>query len=130
MRVPSQQVVTSNSGVLDPIEATWGFRLLKLGLTGLERMLSQVFRFLDLRSMVHDGQEEPSLQSVRWRSISDSGGMLGDKKGDCDEGSQGGSPTLANDGFDTLVLIEGVAMSDTNGNEGCRARNRSFAETK
>lgn len=30
---------------------------------------------------------------------------------------------LANDGFDTLVLVMSVAMSPTNGNEGCRARN-------
>lgn len=37
---------------------------------------------------------------------------------------------LANDGFDTLVLVMSVAMSPTNGNEGCRARNESFAGRK
>lgn len=45
-------------------------------------------------------------------------------------GSQRGLQTLANDGFDTLVLVMSVAMSPTNGNEGCRARNESFAGRK
>ena len=45
------------------------------------------------------------------------------------ERSRGGSQTLANDGFDTVVLVLCVAMSATTGNEGCRARNCPFAET-
>lgn len=48
--------------------------------------------------------------------------------GACNEGLHGGSRTLANDGFDTVVLVVCVAMSDTNVNKGCRARNRPFAE--
>ena len=49
--------------------------------------------------------------------------------GGCSEGSHGGPLTLANDGFDTLVLEMCVAISGTKGNEGHRARNRSSAET-
>lgn len=41
-----------------------------------------------------------------------------------------GSQTLANDGFDTLVLVVCVAMSLTNVNQGCKARNCSLAEPK